>query len=241
VAIVISTVSFMVLTIEKPCHLESGPGGLSALGLISNLAVLILCAIILVLAVVFHPKGSSFGHPYVLISVIIWIGLELIVVNIPWVWGYYNLKIHVVDWHGKPLTHVRIHILEEKMGISLDQAFLNDDVETVLFTDSSGNINFEANNYRAIFGIANGYWHERANPDLGMCEFSLRPPYALTLIGDIGSNQALRIAWNSKGIHFGEPNEKDYTTSVPRPYTANLTIFLPGSNGEDVSPYPSGQ
>ena len=227
----------MALTVEKPCHLEDGPGGLSVLGLISNLGVLILCSIVIVFAIVLRPRVSLLDSPYTFLAAVAWIALEIGVVNIPWVWGYYNLKIHVVDWQGKPLANVKLHFLEEKIGISLDQAFLNDDVETVLFTDSSGNANYQANNYRAIFGMANGY-PDRTNLTLGWTEFNLRPPYALLPLSFGSRYQQLYIAWPSTKAKFGSSDEESYTASVPRPYASTLTIFVPGPDGEGVSPYP---
>lgn len=238
--LVISTISVMVITFQSPPHLEGGPGGLTAFGLIPNIIVFGICSIILIALLIFHPPSEALGQPWTLLAVIPWALIACVLATVPWMWGYYPLTIHVVDWQGKPLGGVKIHFLEERLGISLEQAFLADDVTMNLITDSAGNVTYEANNYRKIFGAVNGYWQDPGNKALGNASFNLQP-YGIEFYSNRGSQkQELQISWTAKGQSPGT-NDKFYTTSVSRPYSGTLTIFLPDVGGEDESPYPSSQ
>jgi hypothetical protein len=239
-SLLISAISVMVITFQSPPHLEGGPGGLSAFGLIPNFIVFGICTVILIVLLIFHPAGDVLGSAWMLTAVIPWALIAYLLVSVPWMWGYYPLKIHVVDWQNKPLVGVKIHFLEERTGISLDQAFLSDDVTTNLTTDSAGNVIYQGNNYRKIFGAVNGYWQDPGDKSLGNSSFNLQP-YGIGFYGNRGDQkQELQISWTGKGQRPGM-NDKFYTTSVPRPYTGILTIFLPGIGGEDESPYPPAQ
>ena len=158
--IVMCTVNLMIITVQSPPHLEGGPGGLTVFGLIPNCIVFGVCAVVLLFLLIFHPAWEFLGNPWLLLAVIPWALIAYILASVPWIWGYYPLEVHVIDWEGKPLAGVKIHFWEERTGISLEQAFLLDDVTGDTVTDSNGNAVYTENNYRRIFGAVNGYWQD---------------------------------------------------------------------------------
>ena len=233
--IVICTISLMVVTVQSQPHLEGGPGGLTVFGLIPNCIVFGTCALILLFLLIFHPPWELLGHPLLLLAVIPWLSIACVLASVPWMWGYYPLRVHVVDWQGKPLSGVKIHFLEERTGISLEQAFLPDDVSGDIVTDDKGDVSYTVNNYRRIFGAVNSYWQDPTDKTLGNAGFSLQP-YGIGFYPVSSQKQELQISWTAKGQPPGT-NEKNSTASVSRPYSGTLIIYLPGVGGEDASPY----
>ncbi len=123
--IVIASVSLSLIAAVAlhPPHVEGGPGGLSGFNGIPNLAVFVICGGVLIALFVTRPPTEAIYSKFGLIVVLLCLLVEVTVANIPELWGFYPLKIHVVDWQGRSLAGIRMDLSEERTGLSLEQAF----------------------------------------------------------------------------------------------------------------------
>jgi hypothetical protein len=228
--LIVSTISMIVSAALHQPPVESGPGALSALMAIPNIVVIILCSVILIVLLLFHPAFELLSQPLFLVSIALWILIEVFLVNLPWLWGYYSFHIHVTDWQGKALPNIKVQFEQTKNGMSIEQAFLSNEA-TVGVTDEQGNVVYRANNYQIASGFVNGPG-DGGNKALGDATFRLTP---------VDDRQIqLEISWTAKGQR-PFTNERWYTTFVNRPYAQPLTIILPDSGGANESPYPPAQ
>jgi hypothetical protein len=120
-----STIILVLLAANGIPKVQEGPGALTALGWIPVLIIWFCCGIIGVACWFTRPTWKWSSRSSV-ITIFFTVGtysaIAFTVLNNPLLWGYYDLKIRILDWNQQPIQHVWVHSLRQKAVIDLGQA-----------------------------------------------------------------------------------------------------------------------
>lgn len=228
-----STTLIALLAVNGIPKVQEGPGGLTALGWIPVLIIWFCCAVVGVACWFTRPRWKSDSGAAIAVTAIT-IGLysvfAIAVLGNSRLWGYYDLKIKIVNWKHSPIPAVWVHSVRQRAEMNLFQTFLPDDVETSVRSDAEGEVLLQANIHQRLNILVNSTYGELGRNSkyrLLDCELENASNGASPLV----------ISWSRRGKEDGE-NMHFYSTKLPVPTQASLTLYLPEIGGDDASLYP---
>ncbi|MCE0499311.1 MAG: hypothetical protein LV481_15330 [Methylacidiphilales bacterium] len=228
-----TTTIIALLAINGIPIVQEGPGGLTALGWIPVLIIWACCAVIGVACWFTRPKwkwGSHSAIATILITVGAYSAVATIVLNDSRLWGYYDLKIKILDWKQQPIPGVWVHSLRQNSDLDLYLTLFPDNVETSVRSDAEGEVDLQANFHQRMGILVNStYGNLGRNRKYRFLDCEL----------ESATNGAspLEIMWSRLGNEEGS-NMNHYSTKLSVPTQAALTVYLPEVGGDDSSPYP---
>lgn len=225
--IIASTVVIAFLAIVGMPPQQSGPGALTALGLIPNLIILGLCLVVGVLGLVFRPRPLIASPLIVAITIIVYLAAAIMAFASRTVTGYDTTQIVVSDSSGQPVAGVTVRVTTQQ-PFSFVGA-LTPRTDSQLVTDSSGRISLRLNRHHTIHGTVNPGTSDH-----------LREYRFATVMRSPNADGTYRVehSWSSNKEKHAERN-MHFHISKSEPYSETLRVFLPSVGGDDTDPYVS--
>ena len=206
---------------------QSGPGALTALGLIPNLIVLALCLVVGVLSLVCRPRPLIASPSVAAVAIVGYLAVAITLFASSTINGYDTTQIVVSDSGRQPVSGVTIRVTSHQ-PVSLIGA-LTARTDRELVTDSSGRASLRLNRRHTIYGNVNA----EASGYLRTYRFAsiMRSP-------NRDGTYRVEHSWSSnKEEHSG--TNMHFHISKSEPYSKTLKVFLPSVGGVDTDPYAS--
>jgi hypothetical protein len=218
------------LALTRMPRFQSGPGGLSALGAIPNVVILVACGIFAILCWFTRPPKSEWRRPIVIptaagfcvVAGLLWFDSSL--------WGGCRLRVRIVDKGGNPIPGITVDFLKQKGFGNLTgffrNAFIANDVDVTSTSDGTGEVSLLMNRYQAVGALVNQRFGPRGhgieNAAYLWADFRLDP----RLDGDMRGS----VSW-SVGGRFPNMNPKSKTLGKFDPVDETLIVYLPRAGG----------
>ena len=172
-----TTIVVSLLAFNGYPHLESGPGGLSVLGLIPIFIIWGCCGLVALLCFFLRPNRLAW-NPRIIIGTVICYSVVLVIAfRSPSFWGYYPIDVEVKDWSHKPVPGVTVHSQSQKENLLLlMNSFLTNDPGKDFTTDTLGRVRLQANINQMLLITINGQDFPAYRSEYGNAYSHILPP-----------------------------------------------------------------
>jgi hypothetical protein len=228
IAATTAIVAFLALT--RMPRFQSGPGGLSVLGAIPNMVILVGCAIVAIICWFTRPRKSEWRGSIVIptaagfcvVAGLLWLDSSL--------WGSCRLRVRIVDIEGNPIPGITVDFLKQKgfgntMGF-FRNAFIANDVDVTSTSDAAGEVSLLMNRYQSVGALVNQRFgpkgHGIENAAYLWADIHLDPR----------SDGAMRgaVSWSAGG-RYPDMNPKSKTLEKFDPIDETMIVYLPRAGG----------